>query len=458
MTILEILNQIENESSTNKKLEILKQHKDNELLKQVCYLTYNKLISFYIKKIPEYNTLPFTSVELDLNILSQLSKLYNRETTGNLAIEHLEFILSTLDEDSAEVIKRIIKRDLRCNLGTTQINKVWKDLIPKFPYQRISLFKDIKPNTINWQNGVYSQLKEDSLFCNLNYDLEGNVFMYSRTGTDFPIDKFKDIVKEAKDFLMTGAQHHGELLVTRDGKILDREIGNGILNSVAKGGFFADNEKPVLHIWDFVPLSELKTKCKINTYYSDRYNRLKNCLDGTYTRPDSIKLVETRICYSIDEVIEHLEEVLSKGLEGLVIKLPEATWVDGDNPKMFKIKVETVIDMEAVELNPGQGKNRDTFGSIYLISSDGLVESNISGFTDSMRKYIYENWNTIRGKIFANKINKLLPPTKNNRKYTTFLPRFVEIREDKDIADSLEEIQAQYESSILTIKELFNDK
>jgi hypothetical protein len=47
-------------------------------------------------------------------------------------------------------------------------------------------------------------------------------------------------------------------------------------------------------------------------------------------------------------------------------------------------------------------------------------------------------------------------PTKNNSKYSLFLPRYIETRgNDKDTADSLEEIINQFESAILTIKKLF---
>ena len=268
MSILNILNQISNISSTKTKLQILEDNKDNELLKQVCYLTYNPNINFYIKKIPEYS---FIGIEFTLEkAIELLGCLSSRKYTGKEGIDWLWEILRNTTEEDAEVIRRIIKRDLRCNLGTTLINKVWGGLISKYPYQRISLFKDIKPNTIKWEDGVYSQLKEDSLFANLNYVDKDNIELTSRTGSIFPIEKFSNIVIDTVVNLVEGNQYHGELQVERDGLILPREIGNGVLNSVLKGGDFADNEKPVYHIWDWINLNILAPKCKFNKPYSER--------------------------------------------------------------------------------------------------------------------------------------------------------------------------------------------
>ena len=54
MSILEILNQLEAEASTNNKLKILESHKDEPLFSQVVSLALNPFIKFGIKKIPEY--------------------------------------------------------------------------------------------------------------------------------------------------------------------------------------------------------------------------------------------------------------------------------------------------------------------------------------------------------------------------------------------------------------------
>ena len=54
MTILDILNELEATSSINAKVAILEREKNNDLLKRVFQATYNPMITYGIKQIPEY--------------------------------------------------------------------------------------------------------------------------------------------------------------------------------------------------------------------------------------------------------------------------------------------------------------------------------------------------------------------------------------------------------------------
>jgi hypothetical protein len=84
-------------------------------------------------------------------------------------------------------------------------------------------------------------------------------------------------------------------------------------------------------------------------------------------------------------------------------------------------------------------KNEKWFGSLICESSDGLVQTNVSGFSDADRERItkeMDEW--IDKKIITVRANSLMPNDKGPRRL--FLPRFVEERLDKTEADSLEKI------------------
>ncbi len=78
-------------------------------------------------------------------------------------------------------------------------------------------------------------------------------------------------------------------------------------------------------------------------------------------------------------------------------------------------------------------------GALVLESSDSLVKVNVgSGFTDEQRdKYTREN--TV-GKIVAVKYNARIQD-KKTLQHSLFLPVFLELREDKDHADSASSIK-----------------
>lgn len=125
----DILEELNLENGSNYKIKVLTKYKDNKLLKKILELTYDRVkYSFGITKIPEYTPQSGRPISLE-NALDSLDKLYKREITGNAAREYLASLLSNLSEDNSKILEKVIKRDLRINLGKTQINKVFKDLI-----------------------------------------------------------------------------------------------------------------------------------------------------------------------------------------------------------------------------------------------------------------------------------------------------------------------------------------
>ena len=63
--IKKILDEIANESGTNKKIEILESYKSNELLKKVLYMSRSKRIKFYLKQIPSYVPLDSSTIRIE---------------------------------------------------------------------------------------------------------------------------------------------------------------------------------------------------------------------------------------------------------------------------------------------------------------------------------------------------------------------------------------------------------
>jgi DNA ligase-1 len=447
MTTNKILIQLADEPKTNAKIQILKDNIDNELLKSVFQKALNPFINYYIKKIPDYN---HESNELSLeSAIELLDKLANREFTGHAGINHLAYILSNVNEDDAEVIKKIIKGDLRCGVQSSTTNKVWKGLIPEFPYQRCSLTKHVKLDEWPWSKGVYSQLKADGMYINANFHEDNTIELLSRNGNPMPVEQFSNIIDYMQRHLQNNTQTHGELVVKRDGFILPREIGNGILNSISEGNSFADNECPLFLIWDQIPLSEAIPKGKGTVRYADRYHPLKNQVASqAITDPQHVQMIETKLVFSWEEAFKHYLELVEQGLEGTIIKHPEAKWRDGTSKEQVKLKLEVDVDLKIVGFTQGQGKNAELFGAITCQSSDGLLEVNTSGFTDELRKDIFNRREQLLGTIITVRSNNIMPPTSTNKYYSLFLPRYVENRKDKTEADSLQQILDQFDSAM----------
>ena len=69
----------------------------------------------------------------------------------------------------------------------------------------------------------------------------------------------------------------------------------------------------------------------------------------------------------------------------------------------------------------------------------------MTGFTDAQRMELWEQRHSLRGKIVTVKANDLLSK-EGSDKMSLFLPVHLEIRNDKDEADSLERIEQIFQA------------
>lgn len=446
--ILEALNKIAENPSKNAKQDLVAGFMADDEFKQVCKLAYDPFCIFGIQPNKEdEEQLPGELYFDENDTLIFLQDLMDRNLTGNAAREALQKQLRTLSKDSGELLIRILRKDLRAGFSESTINKAVKDFIPVFPYMRCSLPKDADIHKWEWSKGVISQEKADGMFANGNR-IKGSLYFASRQGSPFPMDEFGELIEEAKKHLRDGFQYHGELLVERDGQILPREIGNGVLNSVLKGGKFAENERPVYIVWDLIPITSVRSKGEYKVPYLNRLKDIRDSVQGATV----IRMIETRVVKTLEKAYEHFFEMLKQGKEGTVIKKPTMIWKDGTSKEQVKMKLEADCELEIVAINEGKigSKNEGRAGALHCQSSCGNLVVDVAVKNEKMRDEIDKAPNDWIGRIVTVRSNQILKPSASNDKHSLFLPRLVEdtYRTDKSEADSLERITAQFNNVI----------
>lgn len=444
-SVLEVINLIGNTSSTKEKQQIIAENIYDDM--------FRRSIEYALNPEKIYGIITDTSWitetgdnQFDESIFDLLDRLIKRDLTGHAARDAIIDKLKTLEPNSAELLVRIIRKDLRGGFGDKLVNKSYKNLIPTYSYMRCSLMKGSKINEFNWAKGIYSQLKLDGMFTNGNI-MDGSFQFTSRAGSIFPMDGFKKITDSVAH--LKGYQLHGELLVKENGSIMERKKGNGVLNSVLSGGTFEDNQEPLYIVWDIIPLEEAKTKNKYKVPYSERLSLLHSIVDSN----PLIEVVDYKICHSLQECMDHAKEVMLIGQEGTVIKSPDMIWEDGTSKHQIKIKIEFDCDLEIVEILPGKinTKIEGRAGSLKCRSSDGLLEVNVTVKNEKMRDNIDSNPSEWIGKIVPIIANEIMTPDDATKDvHSLFLPRLAEdnYRTDKFEADDLEKIKISREEAI----------
>ena len=420
---------------------------------------FDGLKSFGIKQVPASTDAPQYFTDNFESFQNLLIKLAKRQLTGHAARDAVFDMMQETDGSTWDLFfRRILLKDMKCGLSETTVNKVLKKIggealnyvIVEFPYQRCCLPKHTDLTKFSWIKGVYSQTKSDGMYLSANRQIDGTVDLLSRAGKAFPLEQFKELEIAISESFLPGTQSHGELLVFENGRELPRQIGNGMLNSIAQGGSFDEGLTPVYVVWDQIHLESAVPKGSCNTPYSNRLESITKQIKAANS--PFLKLVDLKLVYSMDEAVAHYIELLSQGYEGTILKEPSAIWKDGTSKLQVKLKFETEIDLMIIGFNPGNGKNAGLFGSILATTSDGLLEVGVSGFKDlkqsgiMTRSEIWDKRDELVGTIMTVTSNSLMKPTVDGGKYSIFLPRFKEFRRDKTEADSLQKVIDQFES------------
>jgi len=304
-------NRLAANNSRNFKIDELTAHKDDKMLREIIRLALDPFTQFYIRKIPKYTHNALRPV-IDLGYaIDQLFELSARVVTGNAAIAHLTDILSKCEMEDAKVIERIIQKDLKCGVSISTANSVWTGLIADYPVMLCSPFEQKLVDKIKFPAAV--QLKMDGMRFNAIVR-EGKCEFRSRNGKEIQLlgNLEQDFVDMAG---MVDCVFDGELLVVKDGKILDRQTGNGILNKANKGTISAA-DAALVHatVWDVIPYVQfVDGYCGVP--YSTRFASLQ-----VMDKSPKIHMVEHAVVNTLEDAHTLFEKYLGDGQEGIILK------------------------------------------------------------------------------------------------------------------------------------------
>lgn len=454
--VTSILAELSATRSLKEKEAILRANADNDGLKQAFAVAYSKELNFFVRGLKVPGCLPGLRT-LQVSVQMLVENIAGRVYTGDDARSYMTQLVQTCEEP--ETLLKIINRDLECGIQTTLTNKVWKDLVTEPPYQSYTLFKEDLLRKFNYK-GAFSDEKMDGLYADIMVWPE-QVIYRSRSGKELnfraPENVERALMKAAVDDDGTAKPYvaHGEgLVIDPNGLhgVMERAEGNGYLNQDPED---IDRNRVRLVIWDRVTMDEYIAR-KSKRPYSERRLSAQG-LAWWVEDPEHMQFVKGRQINSLKEAIDHFIEMRLQKKEGTVLKEAEMPWGDNKTKKGVKLKNEFDVDLEVVGTTPHK-KDPTLIGSLICRTRDGLLEVGVgSGLTDALRKKPAEFF---IGQIITIKANDI---TKSETKelQSLFLPRlnykFVEIRLDKTVANSLPEVIEASDSLLDLLRAIAED-
>ena len=272
----------------------------------------------------------------------------------------------------------------------------------------------------------------------------------------------------------------GELLVLDDNKkIMDRQTGNGLITSLSKQFstiatledkkqtkkvmdtidekkklFSKIDDNIIIRVWDYMNTSDWYGKTNIDKSYKNRFDELLNMINKTKNN-ETIFITDYLIVNNYEEAKDYYNKLLSENEEGIILKNFDMSWKDGTSNDQIKFKEVKECDLLVTGFEMGSGQFKDGIGSLICESKDKKLKVNISGLTREMRglepidkndmtkglKVIDDfDFNQYNNKIVSVEFNQLIK-SRDSDIMSLFLPRILEVRNDKSEADTLDYIE-----------------
>ena len=421
--IIDFLTELNKSNSSNYKIDVLKKYQNDEIVKKLLKLTYDRNnFNFGMSRIRLLNILNDLNTHSDGLIDDYLDVLEENsgKLSGNAAKDFYTDLLLKLNSDSREILLNVLGRDLKCGVNIKNINKVFKNLIPKPNYMRCAVFSEKLAKKIHFP--AFIQLKMDGTYREFNVS-NGVVTAKTRAGEEYKNEVLFKLLESFPDGYYTGE-------LTIDGE--SRFTGNGLINSLNP-----PLDKIVFTCWDYLTFDEYTGKT--STPYFDRFKRLNALIEHKMLK--QVKIVECHIVNDIKGALNWVSLWMSKGLEGGVLKDYNNTFKNGTSNTQLKIKLKVDAEMRITgftEGTPGT-KREGKIGAIQFANDEGTIKGQCSGFSDAELDEFSKNKDSLIGKIISVEFNDITKG-ENNDYYSLSHPRFIEIRNDKNETDDLKKV------------------
>jgi DNA ligase-1 len=382
--IFEILDTLSSMPGRLDKEATIDLHKDNELFRKVVNYTLNPFMMYNMTQCG-YNPTPdrFQEYQNIDSIFKMLDHLAKKNGASNDEKEFLEAI-SSLDSETADVVNRIVSKDLKCGASV----KTFRKFFPEIPIHEVMLCKDdpeefLKRIGYNPQVCCYS-VKKDGVRTWAVYDRQNDSVDYlSRNGKSFPnFSIFDDDVKELAGLFIKFWPEYEERYITFDGEV--DAGGQDRFQKVMTQVRRLKQQDPKIfrfHIFDIVMNATFDLRYAYLHHIMSILKSERTFLLEHYSMPSWVTDVKTLIKLGNT----HIE----KGEEGIVVKIIKSVYEYKRSWFWLKLTAFKSMDVRVIGWEYGTGRNKNVVGRLicYYYTEEGeKIEFKVgSGFSDDER-------------------------------------------------------------------------
>ena len=423
--------------SQKSKQDLIKSNIDQDL-KYILDICFNPFITTKLHKLPSSEIL----LESNHNLWEDFRSLIEELKIAPAANDSLrgracDLISTRISEDIEEdielraILYKIITKRMNIGIGAKLINKaLGYELIPD---PSVMLATDDHEVIENWKK-IYCEEKYDGVRV-IAICKSGEITYFTRAFNELDATCLSRITFSLKTSMINSGQGIlGDWFFDGELTDLNRKSVSGKVTQILRGTAPKNIDDDMLfNVFDFEEVMTLSHGSGVLDYLTRRATLEK----VTSFLPDNSPVVLGRM-WEVDnssDVAEIYKKIVADGGEGVICK-SNSIYECRRSKTWIKLKEVNDCDLLVTGWYPGEGKREGYIGGFICTDLSGTLNVKVgSGFTDNDLKSLSETPDQHVGKIIAVQYNVTIEDKHGNR--SLFLPRFIEVRNDKDTADDL---------------------
>jgi len=387
--VKELVDKLQSDSSSNKKIELIREYFHDSDLKKLFMYVYNPFYQFHVTSDNcKKNDTILSLTEKNYTIFELLDLLRTREVTGHNAIGLVNSFIAA-NSDYSELIYNIIDKDLKCRVGESLINKAIPGTVPTFD---VALAEKFEPEMVNFEKEEwYISRKLDGVRCIVVVDENGKATSYSRQGKIFEtLGKVEGMIS---DFGLRNIVFDGEICVVDEN---GNEDFQSIMKEIRRKNHTIQNVK--YKMFDCLTLEEFANQRSVRKL-SERLRLIEHFVGG-----NTIEYLPQERVRNMQHFQEWMDRADKGGWEGVMLR--KNVGYKGKRSKDL-LKAKKFHDAEYVVKGINYGDIRiiidgkevtETMTSQIVIEHKGFEVGVGSGFSIEQRQEFYRDPSKIVGK------------------------------------------------------------
>lgn len=388
MHFRDFVNEIMESNSRLHKQAVLQKYKDDEVVKRYLQVTFDpyRVYGLSTKKL-HANVPPHVAADVELLDVFELFEYLEEHNTGTfteiLLCQNLLDGVAAVDQECAELLEKLICKDLSIGCDVKTINKEIPGLIPEFNVQLANKYFD-KPAVVEGKKFAITTKIDGGRIIALKEN--GQVSFYTRAGQKY--EGLVELEDEMSRLMPDNTCLDGEITLLDRGNLSSKEAYKQTMKIVRQTTNMEKHGIKML-VFDYMNVSEFK-----NQYCKYDYSTRRAGVELLFHQSDFKYFELLPILYAGTDtsmITVLLDEQVAAGEEGIMINIYDAPYEFKRTNSLLKVKKMDTLDLEVIGFEEGSGRLAGTLGAVLVRYKNNNVVKVGSGFSDSLRSEIWNN-------------------------------------------------------------------